>query len=247
MVDQRPYDFAIAVGLAETLLQSRSKKLEVLTESAKKKRHFLDRSIWSVGAAAAALVLVVVLFQTRSADVETVKAANGHLKILADEYKKRDDAGEKAGAIERDLRLKEVALRSRRIARDFAIAATQLLQSTHPDRYFYLSKFTIDTERKTLGLDGNVTDRKGVDADEEATDRVHNQDIWPKCLIEGVIQPQAPRASDKLTAYYRELKQGATKVGGFDMDIDGDQLVRNRFKVTIKLKARPQDDKDEEQ
>ena len=237
----KPFDFAIAVGLAETLLQGASKRLEVLTESAKKKRHFLERTVWSAAAAAAALVLVVVLFQTRSADIEEVKAANGQLSRLAGDYKKRDERGEKAKDRERDLRLKEVALRSRRIARDFALAATQLLQRTHPGRYFYLSKVRIDTNRVTLGLDGNVTGRKGADEDAELVDRVHNQDVWPTCVVEGVIQPQAPRPSDKLVVYYRELKQGATKVGGFEMDIDGTQLLRGRFKVTITLKPKPQD------
>jgi len=242
----KPFDFAIAVGLAETLLQGASKKLEVLTESAKKKRHVLERTIWSAAAAAAALVLVVVLFQTRSADIEAVKTANGQLSRLATVYEKRDVRGKKAKDRERDLRLKEVALRSRRIARDFALVATQLLQRNHPDRYFYLSKVKIDTDRVTLGLDGNVTDRKGGDEDAESPDRVHNQDVWPKCEVVGVIQRQAPRASNKLNDYYKALKRDVQTVGGFRISVDGDQLrPNNQFLLKIELEPRPEK-KDEE-
>ncbi|MEE8106202.1 MAG: pilus assembly protein PilM, partial [Planctomycetota bacterium] len=144
---EHPLDFSVAIGLAETLLRGTSKKLEVLTESAKKKRHFLERTVWALGAAAAALLLVVVLFQTRAADIAVVEAANNELAQVSNTASNRDDRGKAAAAKELDARLKEVTLRSRRINGGFALAIFELLEKKHPEKYFYIRRIRIEPER----------------------------------------------------------------------------------------------------
>jgi len=245
---EHPLDFAVAVGLAETLLRGTSKKLEVLTESAKKKRYFLERTIWTFGAAAAALLLVVLLFQTRGADIELVQTANARLTAEHQQFKVRDEAGQAAAAKELDARLKEVTLRSRRINGTFALAIFELLEKKHPDKYFYIRRVHIEPERVALDLDGiPILKGAGRVSDEGPIKRIHHQMVWPKCEVLGVVQKEAPNAPTRLNNYYQSLKAELPAVRGFQMKLETESFRNEQeFRMVFSLLVPEKDKKDAE-
>jgi type IV pilus assembly protein PilM len=124
-------DFAVAVGLAETLLNPNAFRLEVLTAKEKAKRHFLSRTIWAVGAAVVALVFVVLLFKDRADAIRRVREANAALEDIKKGNKQRFDIQTKTVADELDARSKEVAIRARRMSSAFFYEVVRAVLETH--------------------------------------------------------------------------------------------------------------------
>ncbi|MGH7163043.1 MAG: pilus assembly protein PilM [Planctomycetota bacterium] len=235
---EAPLDFAVAIGLAETKLAPNAFRLEVLSERAKKTRHFLQRTIWAAGAAAAALVLVVLLFRNESADIQKVREANGRLQQLAKRNKSVQERGDKAIQAERDARLRDVALRSRRIPGAFLRAVKDLLQSRHPEAIFLVSE-EMRADKRTLDLDGQPSaDTAAPEGDPEGEARLHEQWVWPVCEVVGEVQPEwSPSPGQTLNNYYNGLRGGGLPVvEGWQIEMKTESLDRNnRFRMTFQL------------
>lgn len=235
---EAPLDFAVAVGLAETLLSPSAFRLEVLTDREKKKRHFLDRTIWALGGAAAALALIVLLFQTRAADIARVREANGILDGQLKQAKKTLSRGTEAMIAELESRQKDVFLRSRRLTGSFARAIAELLRSKHPEGMFLVS-FEVRPEKVSLGLDGMPTATLSEDAGGKQDTRIHEQLVWPVCEVTGEVQPEymAGEADQALNEYFNALRgAGLPQMEGFTTEMKPTMRdVRNRFSMTFRL------------
>jgi type IV pilus assembly protein PilM len=237
-------DFAAAIGLAQTLLQPTAFKLEVLTESEKKKRQFLGRTIWALGAAAAALILVVLLFKTRSDAIESYRAANKELqKIEADNngIRKRKLDTE---ARELDRRQKEIALRVRRLPGAFTRVVLATLRKSHGSRFVYLDKLDLESQKRSFDLDGNPGDPQAqLGASEEAKNNVHAQKVWPVITVEGQLLEDTPELGTEFANYVGELKRNlaAVTAEGWKIELKSKSPDRNkRFSLTFEIElAKP--------
>lgn len=237
-----PTDFSIAVGLAETLLQPTSFKLEVLTESEKKKRYFLQRTVWALAAAVAALVLVVMLFQTRAKDIETVVAANETLQTSMKKNKKVEKRLNEAVKGEKDARQKALALRVRRFSAAFGRAIMGVLLDHHSEGgHLYLRTLTLESNNVSIDLDGRPgKTRTALGSSSETKDNLHDQRVWPEVTVRGVVKKDAPQPGAQLNAYYSQLRGAIAQlsIGGFTVEMDESQLdASNQFSITFRLKA----------
>ena len=231
-------DFAVAIGLAETLLRPTAFRLEVLTGKEKKKRHFVERTIWSVLAAAAALLLIVLLFRNESAEIERVQAANEKLKAIFANNEEVLKRQETAVTDELDARRKEVALRIRRISGAFTRKVLQTILETHESNYIYLERAVLKPEKMSFDLHGNpgATRATGGVA-EEAKYNIHQQELWPQLELFGRLKNDTPDIGRELHGYYTKLHAEIDNltVEGFRVDMDTTQPDREkRFKVTFK-------------
>jgi hypothetical protein len=207
-------DFAAAVGLAQTLLLPTSYKLEVLTESEKKKRQFLERTIWSVGAAVAALVLVVLLFKTRADAIAEFKAANAKLEAIQGENKDTLSKKVDAEASELDARQKDTALRIRRLPGAATRMVLNTLQDNHTSQYLYLDKVTLDCARRTFDLDGKPGEAQAaIGLSEEAKRNIHDQELWPEIEVEGQMVEDTPNPGTELADYTNTLLRAFSTLG----------------------------------
>jgi type IV pilus assembly protein PilM len=206
-------DFAAAVGLAQTMLQPTSFKLEVLTESEKRKRHFVERTIWAVGAAVAAVVLSVLLFKTRADDIAKVKAANAGLHALEGNYERVK--GWKVGteASELDEREKEVALRIRRIPGAFTLAVLDVLQKSHTSKYMYFDRLDMTPSKRSFDLNGQPGEKQAQPgAAAGPGDAIRAQELWPELVAEGQFVEDTPNLAGEFPAYIVELKKNLAQV-----------------------------------
>jgi len=238
----RPFDFSVAVGLAETLLQPTSFRLEVLTEKKKRKRQFSERTVWSLAAAAAALILVVLLFNTRSSAIAEVQAANNRIAVVKKQHRKTSDWQQRALAQELDARRKEVALRARRLPRDFSRAVLGALFANHA-KHIYLRRTTFTTKKISLDLKGQPTEsRSTAGASKEVERNIHGQQVWPEMEVTGVVQKEfTNRPGVTLNDYYTRLKGAIAKldVEGYKVAMNGTALSGdNTFHITFTLKGK---------
>jgi type IV pilus assembly protein PilM len=232
-------DFAVAVGLAQSLLLPTAFKLEVLTESEKKKRQFLSRTIWSVGAAAAALVLVVLLFKTRADQIEESRAANAKLEEIKRDNNDIRKQKEKAEADELDMRQKDMALRIRRLPGACVRAVVDALHDSHHSKYIYIDKFLLETKKMSFDLDGKPGDpQANLGVSEEARHNIHAQTLWPEIQVEGQLLEETPNVGQEMLQYYTELKRNLAKIAveGWKVDLKTTSPDRNkRFSMTFAL------------
>jgi len=233
-------DFGVAVGLAETLLAPSAFRLEVLTEKEKKKRHFLERTVWALGAAAAALALVVLLFNSRSDAIEQVKLANAQLDSTVKEKEDVVRRQEKAVARELDARRKEVALRVRRLPPAFARAVLGALYASHTSEYIHLLRFEQQCKKISLDLDGLPVGEGDARSGEDRELFLQRQEVWPEIEVVGEMKRDTPDRGGTLRSYYANLrsKVGGLEIEGYQVELQTEQLdSRNRFRMTFKPKA----------
>ena len=232
-----PYDFTIAVGLAETLLNSNAFRLEVLTEKERKKRTFAQRTVWSLAAAAAALVWMVLLFQDRAAQTEAVLAANEDLELQAAHIK--DAVTKQTAAMEKesDARHKHVALRARRLAGLLLRAVvTQLGKAQYEG--IYIDSVKLDTDKVNLDLTGTPVEGR----DSEAAAQVHQQTVWPKVTVTAIVQKEliTDRLGEAVAEYQGRLQTAVANldIDGFAVEFAPESLRDTRFNMTFRLKQK---------
>ena len=232
-----PADFAVAVGLAETLISPQSFRLEVLTESEKKKRHFMERTIWAVAAAAAALLWVVLLFRDEGGKIEQWKNANKRLEATLGQKKQILQRQEAAVKEEFEARRKEVAIRARRMPQAFARGVLDALYDNHNDPHVTLLRVTQDCKKVSLGLDGRPSaDRATGGSSEEKARNIHGQELWPTIEVEGELRKDTPNLGATHLAYVTGLKAKVKPllVEGCEVRVDPTQPdSRNRFTITF--------------
>ncbi len=235
-------DFAVAVGLAQTLLLPTAYKLEVLTESEKKKRRFLGRTIWAVGAAAAALVFVVLLFKTRADAIEEVRTANAELQKIQKTNSSIRNRKLAAEADELDRRQKDVALRIRRLPGAFARAVVDALYDSHTSKYVYLEKFRLVCDKTTFDLEGKPGDaQSAIGISEEAKRNIHAQTLWPEIEVDGQLLEDTPDLGSEARTYTNDVTRAlqGVRVEGWAIDMKPTQPDHRtkRFSMTFKLVA----------
>lgn len=234
-------DFAVAVGLAQSLLLPNAYRLEVLTESEKRKRQLLGRTIWAVGAAAAALVLVVLLFKTRADGIAEFRAANADLEKI---QKKNSGIRKRkltAEADELDRRQKDVALRIRRLPGAFTRAVVDAFYDSHRSKYVYIDKFALDCKKMTfdrLGKPGDPQAALGIS--EEAKQNIHAQPLWPEIEVEGQLLEDTPDVGSEALSYTNDLSRAlaGVLVEGWAIEMKPTSPDRNkRFSMRFRLVA----------
>ena len=231
------HDFSVAVGLAETLLQPDAFRLEVLTESEKKKRYFVQRTIWALAAAAAALLLVVMLFNTRASGIEEWQEANKQVELNVGQRKKEITRQERAIKAENDARKKDVALRARRLSGMF----TRTILAVLPEaEHLFLYRFKMESQKQSLDLQGRPTKaRSAMDGEGSGGDTLHDQHVWPEVVVDGMVQKEyTPNPGQTLNAYYTAVGAALSKlkVEGWPIDMETTSLDRkNRFTMTFRL------------
>ena len=235
-----PRDFTVAIGLAQTLIQPTAFKLEVLTGNEKKKRRFLERTIWALGAAVAAIVLVVLLFQSRAADIRAYEAANLKLKAIKAKANAMSTAKDRARAEEKEARFKDLSLRIRGIPGLFTAEVMQILDSAHPE-YIYLESIRMEVENVAFGLDGKpvfgATRGRGM----EEGNKIVNQAVWPSCEVRGVVQRDyTPDPGLTYNRYTRSLLDQVRKtlIEGWQLELKTESIDRkHKFRMVFSLKA----------
>jgi hypothetical protein len=223
------------------MLEPTAFKLEVLTESEKKKRQFFGQTIWALGAAAAALVLVVLLFKTRSDSIKSFRAANKELQGIEAKYKKIREWKLSTEAHELDQRQKEIALRIRRLPGAFTRAVLGTLRKSHGSRYIYLDKLDMEPQKRSFDLDGNPGDPQAqIGSSEEAKDNIHAQKIWPELTVEGQLLEDTPDVGTEFANYVGELKRNlaAVTAEGWKIELKSKSPDRNkRFSLTFEIQV----------
>jgi type IV pilus assembly protein PilM len=242
-LEDNPLDFATAVGLAETLLNTNALRLEVLTEKERKKRTFGQRTIWSLAAAAAALIWIVLLFQDRSAKTAAVLEANEEIEAQLAHINSSVNKQKAAIEKESDARHKEVALRARRLPGLLLRKVIVALGENEPEGMF-LESITLETAKVNLDLAGNPTNLDGGTAKDEG-DRVHQQTVWPEVVVSAVVQREliTRRLGDAVNDYQSKLQLAASQldVDGFAVEFEPESLRGTRFKMIFRLKVKPVD------
>jgi len=233
-------DFSVAVGLAESMLQPDAFRLEVLTESEKKKRLFAQRTVWSLAAAAAALVLVVMLFNTRASGIEAWTEANARIVTTVKRKKQELGRQNRAIAAENDARKKDVALRVRRLSGVFARTVLRALYDTHAE-HMYLLSFTLESKKTSFDLEGRpTTTRSALGGETAGGNTIHDQSTWPEVVIDGRVQKEyTSNPGQTLNTYYTALDATVRKlkVEGWPIEMLTTSLDRNnRFTMTFRLK-----------
>jgi len=232
-------DFAAAIGLAQTLLEPTAYKLEVLTESEKKKRQFVGRTIWALGAAAAAVAFVVLLFKTRADAIESYRTANKGLQAAEQEYQRIRDRRQRTEAVELDSRQKEIALRVRRYPGEFTRAVLATLRASQNSRYIYLEKLDLESLKRSFDLEGNPGEAQAqMGASDEAKDNIHAQRVWPEITVQGRLQEDTPNVGDTFLAYVTQLKRNLdpVRVEGWRIEVKPTSPDRDkRFSLTFEM------------
>jgi len=242
-LEDNPFDFTTAVGLAETLLNTNALRLEVLTEKERKKRNFGQRTIWSLAAAAAALIWIVLLFQDQSSKTAAVLEANEEIEAQLAHINSAVNKQKAAIEKESDARHKEVALRARRLPGLLLRKVIVALGASEPEGMF-LESITLDTSKVNLDLAGNPTNLDGGTAKDEG-ERVHQQTVWPEVVVSAVVQREliTRRLGDAVNDYQSKLQLAASQldVDGFAVEFEPESLRGTRFKMIFRLKVKPAD------
>jgi len=240
LLGDRPTDFAVAIGLAQTLLSPTSFRLEVLTASEKKKRHFLQRSVWALGAAAAALLLIVMLFKSRGADIAAYQASNVRLGVLLNDAEDVERRQEAAVARENDERKKELVLRARRLSGAFMRAVLDALNDEREEEgHTYLVRFTTDSKKVSLDLTGRPSGTRASGDEDAKKENIHGQEVWPEIVVEGAMKRDTPDPGGTLNKLYTEIRAALAKVriDGLEIAMENTSLDREyRFTMTLRPK-----------
>ena len=236
-----PLDFATAVGLAETLLQPSAFRLEVLTEKEKSKRRFAQQTIWSLAAAAAVLLWIVLLFQDRASQIEAVKTANIDLEKVNGKVSRDIKTQLEAIEDESDARHKEIALRIRRLAGGLTREVIAALGENEPEGMF-LQEIELRTDKVGITLDGKPTKAAG-DRDETKI-ALHQQQIWPEMIVTAEVQRDQiqGRLGDAVNIYQSAIKTALAKtnVDQWTIEFVAESLRGTRFRMIFRLKGEPE-------
>jgi len=233
-------DFTCAIGLAQTMLEPTAFRLEVLTEAEKKKRQFLERTVWSLGGAVAAAVLVFLLFKTRADDIARVTAANARLEASRAENQGVLDRQEQAVARELEARQKELSLRVRRLPGTFTRSVIEALLRSHESDFIFIDRFDLESRKVSFGLDGRPGDTRATGGTStETQDNIHDQELWPEITVEGELTAETPDVGAEILRYYTKLKgvcAGITVEEMWKIKVDPSQPDRNnRFRIKFEL------------
>ncbi|MEM8884851.1 MAG: pilus assembly protein PilM [Planctomycetota bacterium] len=239
---EKPMDFAIAVGLAETLLTPHALKLEVLTEKEKKKRTFAQRTVWSLAAAAVMLVWIVLLFQDVSAKTAAVQDANDELEVQLSRVQQAITKQKKAIVEENDRRHKEVALRARRLPGLLMRRVLEVLGKNEPEGMF-LDSVELKTDKANLTMDGElVQGRRGIDDDLKNRRVISSQLVYPTVEVVAVVQRELIEGSlGNAVQIYQSALQAACaelEIDGFGVKFAPESLRGVRFKMTFTLEPK---------
>lgn len=236
-------DFASAIGLAQTMLLPTAYRLEVLTESEKKKRQFLGRTIWAVGAAAAAIALVVLLFKTEANEIAAVRAANETLNASSQDCQRNSNAKTDALAGELDARQKEVALRIRRLPGACVRAVADTLLKSHEAhaKYITIEGFTLETKKMSFDLDGKPGESQATAGTSEAAKlNIHGQELWPEIVVNAKLSEETPDVGKESFDYYTEIRRNlkGLVVEGWSVEMENTVPNKNGFSMTFRLVPR---------
>ncbi len=234
---ESPLDFSTAIGLAETLIQSNSFRLEVLTEKEKTKRRFGQRSVWALAAGAAMLVLCVLLFQNRAAQIAAIEEANIELEAGASRVGRQVKEQKQAIRAESDARYKQVALRVRRLSGSLMRSVVVAL-GTHEPEGMFLERVELRSEKIGLDLAGRPATAAGS-REQEGQARLHQQQIWPEVVVAVEVQRDQiqGRAGDAVNLYQSKIKAAVSKIklDGWDIQFKGESLNGNKFRMFFSL------------
>jgi type IV pilus assembly protein PilM len=242
-----PRDFSVAIGLAETLLQPTAFKLEVLTDKEKTKRRFVERTVWSIGAALAVVVLVILLFQSRAADIDAYSQANEKLDARKGDAKRNEADLIRAREQEKDARLKEAAIRSRRLAGLFSMSVLKLLLENDVENV-HLDRFRLECDKISIAMDGSPIVGTISSQDLEDGNQILQQTVWPRVEVVGTVQAQYTKVGPTYNKYSTGLIGAASRVevDGFKLVLEAEVPDRNHhFLLRFSLKA-PEPSKEEE-
>jgi type IV pilus assembly protein PilM len=245
-----PTDFAVAIGLAETLISPSAFRLEVLTEKEKKKRNFSERTVYALAAAAALLLLIVLLFNTRSAAIDDIVEANEKLKFIKNKNRKTKEWQDRAQAEEREARMKALAIRSRRYPLAFQRAILGAVFANHSAN-IYLRRYSMETKKVSLKPDGAPAEGRGaLGGDDPASQgNLHAQNVWPQCEIVGVVQKEFTDNPGKtLNSYYTGVRAAVNKIAFPGMKVVMNETglgPNNEFTMKFTIApAKPEGDKE---
>ena len=235
-----PLDFSTAIGLAETLIQPSSFRLEVLTEKEKNKRRFSQRTIWVLAAGAAMLMLCVLLFQDRASQIAAIQEANIELEAAASRVAREVRDQNDAIRAESDARYKEVALRVRRLSGSLMRAVILSLGENEPEG-MYLTGIELKTEKTGLDLRGHPAKTTGT-RQQEGQARIHGQQVWPEMVISARVQRDQiqGRAGDAVNLYQSKIKTTVDKmdIDGWEIEFKGESLSGDRFRMHFGLRPK---------
>jgi len=209
----------------------------VLAEKEKRKRHFLQRTIWSAAAGLAALLFVVLLFQSRARAIEQVRAANTTLTEIHSQYDDIYKRQQKAQEEELDARQKEVALRIRRLPGAFTRAVLDAVIRNHASPHIFLERIELKPQKRSFDLSGVPGETRSTGGTgEEAQVNIHAQELWPQIEVWGQLKKDTPDVGKEILDYYGSLRNLIEKVRveGWKVSLDTTQPDReNRFKMTF--------------
>jgi type IV pilus assembly protein PilM len=232
-------DFSTAIGLAETLLQPTSFRLEVLTEKEKTKRRFMQRTVWALASAAAMLLLVVLLFQDRAAQIADVQEANVELEAAASRLTRDVRLQKEAKKAESDARHKDVALRARRLGGALLRNVIVALGKNNPEGMF-LHSLEMKCEKTGLDLAGRPAKTSGTSEDEGKA-AFHSQFVWPQMTVIAEVQRDQieGRLGDAVNRYQSAVKETTAEfdIDGWKVEFVPESLQGKRFKMSFGLKA----------
>lgn len=111
VVDGDGAGLAVAFGLAMLCVDRDAFSLEILPEEYRKRRNFVERDSWMIGAGAVVAVLIAILFYGSARDVGAATRDFGRLRATADQLRTRTAAFERAKTEYEALAAKWLALR----------------------------------------------------------------------------------------------------------------------------------------
>ncbi len=231
-----PADFAVAIGLAETLLQPQAFRLEVLTEKEKKRRYFTTRTIWAIAAGLVALIWIVALFKTRAQAIEQYEAANATLSREKQRSTRTRDNQRQIIKDELDARQKEIALRIRRLPGTFMRKVLGVVNDAHEAHaeFVYVGQLELENTQENFSLERAPV--KGAGA--ELGNTIRAQLVWPALILTGRIRREAPNRGTVHNAYTSRILADTSKleVDGFKVEaVASAPDENNRFEVSFQL------------
>lgn len=132
----------VALGLGAGRVDDSLYQLEILPEAVKRRKNFLERTVWNIGAAAVAVVLLVMTAVTESRQVEEAAIAQRTLNNLKTRFQRVENDTAELAAENEQLRLLVDHLAERAIALDGPLLALRSLQRAMPPE-FWLTRFEV--------------------------------------------------------------------------------------------------------
>ncbi len=209
-----PTGLTIALGLAAMSADRRARNIEILPEEYRKRRRFMEKDAWMIGAGGLVLALIVLLFATsgrdhgeaatesaslrtkfadRNRDIEEFDRAQAALVAADEKWRNLRDRVRVGPTLQRALAMTNKVVREQGQGFD-AIHLTDVKTELQPE---FVPK---------PGLDVNPNAQPG-----EAT---HDRVLFVEVHCKAAIQPLGQTADDVFTDFVNRLKSEASAVGG---------------------------------